>query len=224
VPLRPCELRALEAGAAGLGVPLSPEAARRIAAYVDELRRWLSRVNLVSRGDADALVERHVLDSLAAAPLLADTPETAWIADVGSGAGLPGIPLAVVLAPRRIVLIEPRRKRASFLRAAARRAGPLAIEVRESRVEELAAGDLQGALAATVSRAALATAAYLAAVRPLLVPGGTALAFRSAADASNERPQPGFEAPEIHPYEIFGRKRATCLVRWRRSDELAQSP
>jgi 16S rRNA (guanine527-N7)-methyltransferase len=172
----------------------------------------------VSRGDADALIERHLVDSLAALTLLFATPEDALIADVGSGAGFPGIPLAVTLAPRRFVLVEPRRKRASFLRAAGRAIGAGRVEVRECRVEDLAEGDLRNRLTAAVTRASLASDAYLGAVRPLLRDGGQAIAYRSEADAAAETSRPGFTAPEIHPYRISG-GRSACLVRWRRAGE-----
>jgi len=218
VPLTPSERAALERAAEEWGVVLGSESIARLGRYVDELRLWLPRVSLVSRGDAEDIVERHLVDSLAAAPLLAGTSEDALIGDIGSGAGLPGIPLAVALSPRRLILVEPRRKRASFLRAAARVAAPLAVEIRESRVEDLADGDLVDRLAATVTRAALTSDFYLASVRPLLRCGGQALAFRSEADASREAGSPGFTEPEVHRYAIAGGRRRFALVRWRRED------
>jgi 16S rRNA (guanine527-N7)-methyltransferase len=217
VPLSASELRDLELAAASLGLGWSARSTRQLERYVDELRLWIPRLNLVSRRDAEGLFARHVLDSLAAVPLLAETQEDAIVADVGSGAGLPGIPLAVALAPRRFVLIEPRRKRASFLRAAARAVAPAQVEVRECRVEDLAGGDLENRLAASVTRAALASDEYLAAVHPLLASGGQALAFRSASDAEREASWPGFEGPEVHRYALEDGRRSFSLVRWRRS-------
>jgi 16S rRNA (guanine527-N7)-methyltransferase len=70
-------------------------------------------VNLISCPNATELVERHLLDSLAMEPLL---PDSRILVDLGSGAGLPGVPLAIVSDARPTVLVEARRRRASFLR------------------------------------------------------------------------------------------------------------
>jgi 16S rRNA (guanine527-N7)-methyltransferase len=207
------EIDSLLRGAAASGVTLAEAAVEDLERYVDELRRWLPRMSLVSRGDAAALVERHVVDSLAAAPLLEPTPTDAILADIGSGAGLPGVPLAVALAPRRFVLVEPRRKRASFLRAVGRSLKEAHLEVREARVEELAGSDLRGRVAAAVTRASLPGSVFLEGVRPLLAPGGLAVAYRGQG-AGSEPDSPGFGSPEVlrHPTAP-----SAHLVCWRRS-------
>ncbi len=207
------EIDSLRRGAAASGVVLEKAAVDDLERFLDELRRWLPRVNLVSRGDADSLVERHVVDSLAAASLLAATPTDAIIADVGSGAGLPGVPLAIALAPRRFVLVEPRRKRASFLRAVERSLGGTHLEIREARVEDLATSDLRGRLAAAVTRASLPMSAFLEGVHPLLVPGGLAIAYRGQ-DGAPEPNAPGFGSPGVSRHPTAP---GAHLVRWRRS-------
>jgi 16S rRNA (guanine527-N7)-methyltransferase len=213
VTLTPPEIDSLLRGAAASGVVLGKSAVEDLERYVDELRRWLPRMNLVSRGDTASLVGRHIVDSLAAAPLLEPTPTDAIIADIGSGAGLPGVPLAVALAPRRFVLVEPRRKRASFLRAVGRSLEGAHLEVREARVEELGASDLRGRLAAAVTRASLPTSVFLQGVHPLLAPGGLAVAYRGQG-AGSEPDSPGFGSPEVlrHPTAPTAH-----LVHWRRS-------
>lgn len=208
------ELDSLRRGALASGVDLDDAAIANLARYVDELRRWLPRVNLVSQGDAASLVERHVVDSLAAAAVLRETPIDATIADIGSGAGLPGVPLAIVLAPRRFVLVEPRRKRASFLRAVGRLLEGVSLEVREARVEKLKVSDLEGKVAAAVTRATLPVVEFLSGVRPLLGPRGLAIAYRggSAEDAPECA---GFESPRVIAQPLAA---GAHLDVWRRVD------
>lgn len=209
------EAAALRSGAATLGVSLDPTAVDRIARYVVELRRWMSRINLVGRGDAEVLIERHVVDSLAAAPFLELLAADARIADVGSGAGLPGIPLAIALRTRRFLLVEPRQKRASFLRAAVRAVAGPPIEVCEARLEDLAKAGRS--LSAVVTRAALASDELLAGAERLLQPGGLVIAYRSAADLPSEPSPKGFLPPEGHLYRDPAGGAQRCLVTWRRA-------
>lgn len=89
------------------------EALDRLEAYVGLLEQWSARHSLVRFRDRRDLVERHVLDSLAGLPLV---PETGTLLDVGSGAGLPGIPLLCARPGVRGTLLEPRQKRWAFLR------------------------------------------------------------------------------------------------------------
>ena len=100
---------------------------RQVAAKLDAfeaiLRRWSARYNLVSRRDAKRLRTRHVLDSLALLPWWSGT-----LADVGSGAGFPGVPLAVARPAARVVLVERSERKGLFLRH-------VAMELRLSNVE-----------------------------------------------------------------------------------------
>lgn len=109
------------------------EALRRLTRYAELLERWSERHNLVSFAGREELVNRHILDSLAAAPLLAGRGR---LLDVGSGAGLPGVPLLAVRPQWRGVLLEPRQKRWAFLRTVVRELG-LAAEVDRSRYQDL---------------------------------------------------------------------------------------
>lgn len=163
-----------------LGVHLDDPALGDLLTYLDELERWNARANLVGEHDRATLIDRHLVDSLAAVPLLRGLGERLRIADVGSGAGLPGIPLAIVLRPAEMLLVEPRRKRASFLRALRRKLPALPLEVREGRAEDLDPAET-GPLDAVVSRAALSDAALRDAAAPLLRQGGLLVAYRGEA-------------------------------------------
>ena len=83
--------------------------------YAQLLREWNRRINLISRRDTARILDYHVLDSLAALSLI---PQGANVVDVGSGAGLPGIPLALARPDAKVVLIESSKKKSLFLTAA----------------------------------------------------------------------------------------------------------
>jgi 16S rRNA (guanine527-N7)-methyltransferase len=131
--LGPAEREALAEGARALGVELEPEVVDRLDRYAALLDRWSTRTNLISCRDGAELVDRHLLDSLALVPLIVAGTD---IADLGSGAGLPGIPLAVARPYPRVVLVEARRRRASFLRTVRGELGREGLEVREQRADE----------------------------------------------------------------------------------------
>lgn len=109
------------------------ECLARLVAYATLLERWSTRHNLVSYSSRRELVERHLLDALAAVPQLA---ETGSLLDVGSGAGLPGVPLLIARPEWRGVLLEPRQKRWAFLRLVVRELGLSGI-VERSRYQDL---------------------------------------------------------------------------------------
>lgn len=109
------------------------EALRRLTRYAELLEKWSRRHNLVRYADRRELVERHLVDSLAAAPYLA---ESGRLLDVGSGAGFPGVPLLAARPGWSGVLLEPRQKRWAFLRLVVRELG-LAAEVERARYQDV---------------------------------------------------------------------------------------
>src|SRR5687767_7832177 len=100
--------------------------------FADILDVWSRKTNLLSCSSARELVERHFLDSLAIAPLL---PTTGLLVDLGSGAGFPGIPLAIQRPDQPVLLVEARRKRVSFLLEVRRTLKLANVEVHEGRAE-----------------------------------------------------------------------------------------
>jgi len=120
--------------AAATGV--SRETLARLKAFLGLLTDWNARHNLVSKTSLDEVWQRHVLDSAQLAPLI--PPEAKTLADLGSGAGFPGLVLAVLLQERvAVTLFEATRKKAEFLRAAAERLG-ITVAVRNQRIEDAA--------------------------------------------------------------------------------------
>lgn len=124
--------------AATLGIQLSPDQSRLIRRYETLLLERAIPMGLVARSDGDRLYERHILDSLRAAPLFRTSDRRAY--DLGSGAGLPGIPLAIVLPRCRFTLAESRSKRSAFLELAVEQLGLSNVEVHAGSAETLTTG------------------------------------------------------------------------------------
>ena len=138
----------LERLLAAAGLRVSPGEAAALAAYIDHIRRWNRVHNLTAITDPDAMVRRHVIESLSLRPMLAGSR----IADIGSGAGSPGLPLAIMEPRRHFTLIESRGKRAAFLRHVQGRLGLENIAVKHCRVESMTdAGPFDTLLARAVA-------------------------------------------------------------------------
>ena len=148
----------------------------KLSAYAALVRSWAPRLGLISRADLERFEQRHVDDSLRALPLIDSLPEGPAI-DVGSGAGLPGIPLAIAGFPRFWRLLEPRTRRAGFLEEVVREL-ELDCEVLVMRAEEAArdAGLVKAHVIAT-SRALATPSKALALTHPLVARNGCSLAW-----------------------------------------------
>lgn len=147
-----------------LGLALGPDQLDQLSAYVELLGRIAVPRGMVAASDADRLWDRHVRDSLRG---VREVPTDGSVADIGSGAGLPGLPLAVALPATRFCLLEPRRSRAAFLEAAVDHIGLGNAEVVVERVEAVAQR-----FRACVARAFSSPVATWEAAQPLLQAGG----------------------------------------------------
>ena len=127
------EAQGLIADAQQLGVTLDASQAARLLLLLDELATWNRTHNLTAISGRAAMISAHLLDSLAAAPDLRGT----LIADVGTGAGFPGLPLAVLEPQRQFTLIDSVAKKIRFVTHAARRLGLGNVTVLQARVESL---------------------------------------------------------------------------------------
>lgn len=201
---------ALVAAAAALGVQLDAGQAERLLAHL-ELLDWWNRIhNLVGPGSRMEWLERHTLDSLAAAPLL---PSGRGL-DVGSGAGFPGIPLAIARPDCHLTLVEPREKRAAFIVNAV---AVLRLQNATVLREHLEPADLPREAGFAVSRATLPLPAWLELARSLLAPGGQAVAFLGMeswepARIDAEAAKAGLVDAQLHAYEIPGQPRRTLAL------------
>ncbi len=120
-------------GVRALGLASSPGQRAQLARYIELLTRWNRVYNLTAIRDPEQMVVVHLLDSLSALPFLRGHR----VADVGSGAGLPGIPLAILEAGRRFHLIEPSAKKWRFLEQVRMALGLGHVTVHGSRAEAL---------------------------------------------------------------------------------------
>ncbi len=115
-----------------IGVDLPESAPARLIEYLELLVKWNKAFNLTAVRDPSEMVSKHLLDSLAVLPYIGD----GLIADVGSGAGLPGIPLALARPQTRFVLLDSNGKKTSFLIQAKRVLQLDNVEVVNQRVED----------------------------------------------------------------------------------------
>ncbi len=163
----------------------SGAASERIAQFFSLLVAWNTRINLTGARSIATLVDEHLPDSLAMSALI---PDAARLVDVGSGGGLPAMPLAIVRPDLPIVMMEPRAKRVAFLRTAIRECALCNVEVANVRAED---SKLRG-FDVAASRATLVASEWLALGRKMVRPGGRVLVFLSGQDggASAELAEP----------------------------------
>ena len=126
----------LAAAAAQLGVPLDETQVSQLLRLSSELLRWNQAYNLTAITDPGEVLTHHLLDSLSAHPDLAGEN----IADVGTGAGFPGLPLAIVNPARRFTLMDAVDKKLRFIAHAARELGLQNVTTRHGRVEDARPG------------------------------------------------------------------------------------
>ncbi len=160
----------LSQGLERLGLTLPAEAQARLLAYVAELLKWNEKISLTTITRTDEVVDKHLLDSLAVLP---EVQGATHLLDLGAGAGLPGIPLAVALPQLRTTLVDAVSKKVSFMKSGAVKAGVIdrvkAIHVRadgKPAAEGLPTVDL------VISRAFMDVGPFLQLARHYLVPGG----------------------------------------------------
>lgn len=150
------------------GLPLDGEKSARLVAYVDLLLEWNRQVNLVSRRDSANIWDGHILHSLSPV-LMFDIPAGRRFLDLGTGGGLPGIPMAIVRGDLRITLLDSIQKKARALEGIVGSLGLPGVEVVCGRAEELGKGGrYSAAFDAVIARAVAPLADLLRWSRPLL--------------------------------------------------------
>ena len=173
--------------------------------YLVLLQKWQRVHRLVGSSEAEWIVENLFLDSLLFLRVL--PPDLGAIADVGSGAGFPGIPMKIVLPGLDVTLIESRQRRASFLTVAMRELGLARSCVVSTRVEAVQEG-LLGAFGAVVMRCAGGMEKLLPSVSKLVSPGGMVV----CSGPPVRRPLEGGEWVEVQGYKP-GRTRLFAVFR-----------
>ena len=187
----------LEAGLAQLS--LAPALAGPLLDYLALLARWNATYNLTAIRDPREMLAKHLLDSLAMQPFVRGLGS---LADLGTGPGLPGIPLAIATPGLQVTLVESNGKKARFLREAVRQLKLGNVQVAESRIEAFQPGATFDAITAR----ALATLPLILELGGHLPgPDGRLLAMKGVVpeDEIAALP-PGWRVSAIHPLQVPG--------------------
>lgn len=179
----------LAEGLGTLGLVLDAAAQAKLVAYLRLIEKWNRVHNLTAVREPEKMVVLHLLDSLAVLPHVA---AARTLLDVGAGAGLPGIPLAIARPDLAVTLLDASHKKATFLRQAKAELGLANVQVACERVEKwhpATAYDI------VVSRAFAELADFVVQAGHLLAPGGTMLAMKG-----------------VHPFEEIARVPGTHRI------------
>jgi 16S rRNA (guanine527-N7)-methyltransferase len=188
--------RLLTDGIATLGLSLDTTASERLLAYVALLERWNGAYNLTAVRDRSQMVVRHLLDSLAVLPYV----RGASLADLGTGAGLPGIPLAIAAPQRQVLLVDSNGKKVRFLREAIRTLQLTNVSAVQTRVEAV-----RGTFDCITARAFASLGDMLALGGHLLAADGVWLALKGRApDDELAAIPPAFRLVATHTLAVPG--------------------
>jgi 16S rRNA (guanine527-N7)-methyltransferase len=168
---------ALRSGLEALNFPLPGEAQQKLLDYLELLAKWNRTYNLTAIRDPEKMITHHLLDSLATLPHL----PAGTLADVGSGGGLPGIPIAIAEPARRVTLNDASHKKAAFLQQAVIELRLANAQVHTGRAQAWRPAQK---FACVVTRGFAELAEFIAACRHLVVPGGVLAAMKGVYPAA----------------------------------------
>ena len=203
----------LDEALVALALPTSPRTLDRLLDLCELLASWARRISLTAHRTPGSILDRLVLDAAALANVL---PSAACVADLGSGAGFPGLPLAILFPERRFTLVEARERKHHFQREAIRRLDLENVQALLGRSEALEPQRHEGVVAQAMARPRE--------VVPLLLPwadAGAWLAIPGGQSAPLVEAVPGVSGSEIRRYRVaatgvertvwIGRREATLL-------------
>lgn len=195
----------LTQGCTGLGVDLSAATLKQLQDYLQLLQKWNKTYNLTAIRNADQMVSHHLLDSLAVLPHL--WPRR-WL-DVGCGAGLPGIVLAIARPDWEFTLLDSNSKKTSFVQQAIIELGLRNASVSCGRVEELR---VQERFDGIISRAFAETRDFVSLTRHLLAQDGRWAAMKGTPDQELQHLPGDVMVERIIQLKVPGLDAARCLV------------
>lgn len=200
-------------GARKLGIELTDDQAARLVTHLDLLDEWNARMNLTAIRDRPSQITKHLLDSLSVLPYLRGQR----IADVGSGAGFPGIPLAIVEPARHFALVESTGKKCRFLEHVRDTLGLANVEVVQSRAENCAP-ELR--FDTVIARAVGPLADLVKVAGQLVAGGGRLLAMKGRYPQDElEARLNGWKVAAVHPLTVPGLGEERHLVEACRSHD-----
>ncbi len=203
---RESELELLSAGARELGIALNASCRDALLKLVDELEFGNAQFNLTAIRDRSGMLRKHVLDSLSIEPYLRGKR----VADVGTGAGFPGLPLAIVDLRRRFTLIEATGKKARFVERTAQSLGCDNVQVVHVRAESYRPFELFDTVTA---RALSSLADFAAYAGHLCAPGGRLLAMKGKRPDEEISALPkSFRVLAVHRLKVPGLDEERHLV------------
>jgi len=201
---RPLLAQKLADGLAAMRLDVPLDAQAKLLAYLGLLAKWNRTYNLTAVREPGEMVSRHLLDSLAVLPFV--TCES--LADLGSGAGLPGIPLAIARQDVAVTLVESNGKKARFLREVIRSLPLANASVAQTRVQETT-----GTFDAVTARAFASLPDMLGWAGHLLAPEGRWLALKGHADPAEIDAVPaGFRVVAVHELRVPGTDGERCVI------------
>jgi len=187
---------ALQRGLDALALALPGDTREQLLAYLELLAKWNKTYNLTAIRDQEKMISHHLLDSLAVLSHLPPGP----LADVGSGGGLPGIPLAIAEPARRVTLNEANHKKAAFLQQAVIELRLSNADVHVGRVQ--AWRPAQG-FACVITRGFAELADFISACSHLLAPGGVLAAMKGVfPQAELERVPFGADCRDVRRLQV----------------------
>jgi 16S rRNA (guanine527-N7)-methyltransferase len=196
--------------AAGLGEmfpgPVDAERVHLLAAYLQLLQRWNGTYNLTAIRDPRLMVVRHVLDSLSVLPWIGAGP----LLDAGTGAGLPGVPLAIMQPQLEVILLDSAGKKIRFLNHVVRELGLAGVRPVQARLESWSEDPPPPTI---ISRAFSSIGSFARSARHLAVAGTRLLAMKGKRpDAELEDLPDGWRIDSIRPLEVPGLQEERHLV------------
>lgn len=200
------QAKELTLGIAQLGLSVAPEAQQKLLQYLELLYKWNRVYNLTAIRQPEQMVSGHLLDSLAVVPHMWPGH---WL-DVGCGAGLPGLVLAMACPQWTFTLIDSNSKKTSFVQQAKMELGLNNVSVHCGRVESWQAGVKFDGI---ISRAFTNTAGFVGLTRHLLAQGGGWIAMKAAPKAAELEQLPhDVSVIGVVPLEVPGVVAARCLI------------
>lgn len=204
----------LEKALLEMNLSLSEKSIQSCEIFATELKKWNSKVNLTALSKDSDIAIKHVIDSLVFASYVNPSDN---VMDIGSGAGVPAIPLKIVKPEVRVVSVDAVGKKIMFQRHVARLLGFTSFEAVHARVESLYS-TYGGAFDVITSRAFSRLDVFVALAAPLLKRGGRMIAMKGPAvqaeidSAAEELRLMGFEICSIQNYSLPMNKGSRCLV------------
>lgn len=202
------EREQVAAAAATLGVALDAHQLDQLTAYLGLLQKWNRSINLTAVRDRSAMLTHHLIDCLAVVPALRRRGVPGTVLDVGSGAGLPGVVLAIALPGLAVTCIDAVAKKSAFIRHVAGELGLAALSAEHARAEAMA-----GRYELVVARAVGTLREFVELTRDRLAEGGAWLAMKGRRPDIELNALAGLPLVfHVEPLTVPGLDAARCLV------------